>query len=210
MSSSTSTSSSVLRSCKACGARFTASRVSQVYCSLECRTLYYGPERHIKTCNYCGIEFSTPHRRKAFCTEKCRESMRHTQERNHKKERGKHTKNVSRVDQPSVIISKIPKGHYVYAWFRNKEVLPFYVGMGLGYRAWDRHIRPDTGCPQACEMLRITASSFEVRIIRKNLTEEGARLVEAVLISFLMNCGCRLSNQLDGMSRQEVPPLSLD
>jgi len=108
-------------------------------------------------------------------------------------------------DQPR----QIPRGRYVYAWFNSESNLPFYVGKGVGDRAWRRHVHSDDGRSQFCQQLRSACSGFQVRIIRDNLTNEGAMLVESALISFVSSCGGFLANQVDPLRRMERPPLEL-
>ncbi len=101
------------------------------------------------------------------------------------------------------------RGRYVYAWFNEESKLPFYIGRGTGSRAWDRHQDGD-GRAMFCQTTRVSTPGFRVEVIRDNLTEEGAALAEACLISFVSQCGGTLTNQVGGMSRQERPPLELD
>lgn len=104
---------------------------------------------------------------------------------------------------------KLPKGRYVYAWFNNESLLPFYIGKGVDDRAWRRHVHKDDGRSQLCQQIRASSSGFEVKIIRENMTNEGAMLVESALISFVLACGGFLSNQVDPLCRKERPPLEL-
>ena len=101
------------------------------------------------------------------------------------------------------------RGRYVYAWFKGSDILPFYVGKGIGDRAWRRHGR-ENGEAMWCQTVRVSSVNFRVEIVRDNLTEEGAMLLEAALISFVADCGGMLANQTDGTLRREVPPLTLD
>lgn len=101
-----------------------------------------------------------------------------------------------------------PHGSYVYAWFNESSDLPFYIGRGEGWRAWDRHI-DKSGLAQPCQMTRSASKRFRVVILRDNLTLEGAILLESCLISFVSQIGHVLTNQMAGSLRQEVPPLEL-
>lgn len=85
-----------------------------------------------------------------------------------------------------------PRGYYVYGWFFKGHMCPNYIGKGRGDRAW----RSDKG-------------ASEVRIFRDNLTEEGALLVESVLIELYLEDRVPLRNIARGIVRQEVSPLSL-
>jgi hypothetical protein len=113
--------------------------------------------------------------------------------------------------QPDVCepTQKIPKGRYVYAWFNDESLLPFYIGKGVDDRAWKRHVHSDDGRSQLCQQIRSSSSGFKVKIIRENMTNEGAMLVESALISFVLSCGGFLSNQVDPLCRKELPPLEL-
>lgn len=85
------------------------------------------------------------------------------------------------------------EGAYVYGWYRQGEALPFYIGKGKNGRAWRR------GCPP----------NTEIRIYRDRLTDEGAFLVESVLINVFKTLGAPLVNQKAGIIRAEKPPLKL-
>ena len=100
------------------------------------------------------------------------------------------------------------RGRYVYAWFNDESKMPFYIGRGTGSRAWDRHEDAD-GRAMFCQTTRVSAPGFRVAVIRDNLTEEGAALVESCLMLLVSQCGGTLTNQVGGMSRQERPPLEL-
>lgn len=97
----------------------------------------------------------------------------------------------------------LPYGHYVYAWLDNGAA--FYIGKGIGSRRTQAHSNDD-GTPAACEVWRSKIGTrFESVVIRDGLTDEGARLVESVLID-LIRPACNITS---GMSRQERPPLTL-
>ncbi len=102
-----------------------------------------------------------------------------------------------------------PRGRYVYAWFNDSSPLPFYVGKGSASRAWDRH-EDDHGRAMWCQTIRASCAGFRVEIVRDNLTDEGAFLLESSLMSFVAMLGGTLSNQASGMLRKERPPLELE
>lgn len=104
--------------------------------------------------------------------------------------------------------NKLPRGRYVYAWFSDDSPFPFYIGKGADSRAWARHEDQD-GRAMWCQTMRATAKGFRVEVIRDNLTDEGALLVESCLMAFTRLLGGVLANQADGLSRQEKPPLEL-
>jgi hypothetical protein len=109
----------------------------------------------------------------------------------------------------SDVVRRIPRGRYVYAWFNDQSLLPFYIGKGVDDRAWKRHVRSDSVTSQFCQQIRASSSGFRVEIIRDNLTNEGAMLIESTLIAFASACGALLANQVDPLCRQERPPLEL-
>lgn len=81
-------------------------------------------------------------------------------------------------------------GYYVYGWYHLGENLPFYIGKGKNDRAWR------------------SSKANQVIIYRQGLTEEGAFLVESVLISVFSELGAMLENKSEGRKRQEKPPLA--
>lgn len=99
---------------------------------------------------------------------------------------------------------KTPRGWYVYGWYDGEEL--FYVGMGCERRAFTQH-KSHGGGYAPCEFRRQqSGKAFKVRIIRDNLTEVGAGLVEAVLINFLQP-GCNLAK---GHKRNAGDDLTLE
>jgi hypothetical protein len=100
-----------------------------------------------------------------------------------------------------------PRGRYVYAWFNNDSPFPFYVGKGVGGRGWMRHMHK--GQSAFCNRLRSSSSGFRVYVVRDNMTNEGAMLLEAALIDLFSALGGCAGNQVSPLRRQEVPPLWL-
>ena len=84
-------------------------------------------------------------------------------------------------------------GWYVYLWYRAGESLPYYVGSGVLSRKDEPH-----------EGLNDPAV---VRVARDSMTQEGARLVESVLIHEYRHMGAHLMNVADPMVRMEEGPL---
>jgi hypothetical protein len=101
-----------------------------------------------------------------------------------------------------------PKGRYVYAWFNDESPFPFYVGKGVGDRAWKRHML--RGQTAICNKIRSTSKRFWIHIVRDGLTNEGAMLLEAALVDMFSALGGCVANQVCPMRRQEVPPLWLE
>ena len=90
----------------------------------------------------------------------------------------------------------IPQMHYVYAWFKNDEILPFYIGKGTGCRAWDRHIDSTTGKDCTCERIARSAEVLRIKIIKDGLLDTEATLLEWTLIHFLVGtCGVPMANR---------------
>lgn len=104
----------------------------------------------------------------------------------------------------------LPRGRYVYAWFNDDSPLPFYIGKGVDDRAWRRHVHSNDGRSQLCQQVRCSSAGFRVEIVRDNMTNEGAMLVESALIRFVACCGGLLTNQVDPLCRKELPPLELE
>jgi hypothetical protein len=100
-----------------------------------------------------------------------------------------------------------PRGRYVYAWFNNDSPFPFYVGKGVGGRGWQRHMHK--GQSAFCNKLRSSSSGFRVHVVRDNMTNEGAMLLESSLIDLFSALGGCAGNQVSPLRRQEVPPLWL-
>lgn len=103
---------------------------------------------------------------------------------------------------------KQPRGRYVYAWFNDESPFPFYVGKGVGDRAWQRHLV--SGASAECQRIRSSSTGFWCHIVRDGLTNEGAMLLESALISFFNALGKCEGNQVSPLRRQEVPPLWLE
>lgn len=183
--------------CVTCGVQFVSAQPHGKYCSDPCRAEVYqklGPFNLI--CVTCSVPFVSAHPRGKYCSKSCRPS-------------GK-AKSLKRSKKPkSERRKKRPLGRYVYAWFRQGEPLPFYVGRGVGNRASRTH-HDDNGRLLPCESeRRLLGGRFEIRILRDRLTAEGSRLVEAVFIDYFESIGCRLTNIHRGSRRQERPPLTL-
>lgn len=108
------------------------------------------------------------------------------------------------VKEPS---AKNPRGRYVYAWFNNESPFPFYVGKGTGGRGWERHM--SKGQSAFCNRLRSSSVGFRCQVVRDNMTNEGAMLLESALIDLFSALGGCQGNQVSPLRRQEVPPLWL-
>ena len=105
------------------------------------------------------------------------------------------------------VSARNPRGRYVYAWFNNSSPFPFYVGKGVGNRGWRRHMCK--GLSAYCTRLRCDSIGFHCQVVRDNMTNEGAMLVESSLIDFFSALGGCDGNQVSPLRRQEVPPLWL-
>ena len=146
----------------------------------------------MRTCKLC--EKVVPKGRRDYCSKECSKASWKNQSRK-KPANSKSLKNER------------PTGFYVYIWMDGDT--PFYVGKGVGRRAWIRHVHRDKTSTY-CEKRRANCGdNFRVLIARQRLTEEGAILVESVLINTLRNLGFILYNDTDGSKRLESPPLEL-
>lgn len=79
-----------------------------------------------------------------------------------------------------MIESKRPLGNYIYAWYKDDEATPFYIGRGGAYRAWVRHTK--NGEDAYCETIRKTCERFQVKILRDRLTPSEAIALERNII----------------------------
>jgi hypothetical protein len=111
-----------------------------------------------------------------------------------------------RIDRPA----RCPRGRYVYAWYSSDSDLPFYIGKGVGDRGWRRHVSKGSRLAAWCQTLRASSERFRVEVVRDNLTNEGAMLLESALIAFVASLGGILANQVDPLRRQECPPLEIE
>jgi hypothetical protein len=94
------------------------------------------------------------------------------------------------------------RGHYVYAWLDDGAV--FYIGRGTGIRYKENH--KAKGGLAYCELWkRRIGDRFSIVIVQDNLTDEGATLVEQVLIK-LIRPAC---NHTVSSGRKDRPPLVL-
>lgn len=64
-----------------------------------------------------------------------------------------------------------PKGFYIYAYIRNKNSKPYYIGKGCGKRAWEKHGR-----------IKLPKKICNIVIMESNLTEIGALALERFYI----------------------------
>lgn len=102
--------------------------------------------------------------------------------------RKKYCKKCKRLRKQIKCNQILPKDCYVYGWYREGSKLPFYVGKGTGQRAW-RYGKLQAG--------------VTVKIFRDSLTDEGAILVEAVLIQVFLSLGAALHNKTTGSRRRQ-------
>lgn len=184
------------KKCPGCGVDFKPKHGNSVYCRPACRksenkvyAIYSCKVRgQIAVCPVCNSEFNRNGSQHVYCSKSCRPSS-------------------SINYYKPVEAEPKPRGKYVYGWFLEGETLPFYVGLGSGRRAWEIHTL-DGGRLATCQSLR--TSSTRIVVFRDNLTDEGALLLESVLIDVFRRLGAVLTNQSSGMGRKEKPPLTLE
>lgn len=196
--------------CKHCDKEFIkkSSKINQVFCSKACCNAFWKEKKItdytktftscVRSCRFCGNEFQATQANHFFCSEQCR------------LESYKYPNATEDEDIVQLKNSKHPRGRYVYAWFKEDELFPFYIGKGVGDRAWKYHKVGDR--PAFCQSVKSSAKSFRCEIVRDNLTAEGSLLVEAVLMDFVIKCTSKsvLTNQTESMKRQEKGCLILD
>lgn len=73
-----------------------------------------------------------------------------------------------------MLFTKKPTGYYVYAYIRAQDFTPYYIGKGLGRRAWKKH-----------DGISVPNDKSKILILKENLTEDMAILYEIALIWWL-------------------------
>jgi hypothetical protein len=191
------------RTCPQCSATFSPNATNQRFCRRECGFEYhFGSKRKntpvIRRCIECGESFATGSGNHRICSDACR-ALRSTK-----------YESLRRQGNGAIKFgSRYTRGRYVYAWLDDGVV--FYVGRGAGTRLKVKHTTgpPAYPIPAECQARRdriiAEGRKFSVRVIRDNLTQEGAALLESAFIAYL-DPDC---NVVRGMKRQEVPPLEL-
>ena len=61
--------------------------------------------------------------------------------------------------------------YYIYAYLRKTNLTPYYIGKGIGKRAWNKH-----------EGISVPKDKSKIIIMEKNLTELGALALERRMI----------------------------
>jgi hypothetical protein len=87
-----------------------------------------------------------------------------------------------------------PRGYYVYAWYRNTDEHPFYVGKGSGNRAWVRHLAVDGIKPAVCELVRQDSDTVRIAIVKEAMSDDEALELEEELIADYLAQGVPLAN----------------
>jgi hypothetical protein len=173
-----------LKGCKSCGKLFVDnSKRGRECCDQICQRVY---ERNSGLVDYTP----TPQSQAVWTPDPLESSE------------AKHPSRQDYVERPPRCVihrRNIPRRHYIYAWYQNDEILPFYIGKGTGRRAWaEHHItkNPLDKRPAYCERIRGQATSFRIEIIRDDLDGRTAYECERAFIDFFNSKGLRLSNQV--------------
>jgi hypothetical protein len=168
----------------------------------------------VAECPVCNRPFTKKHPRHKYCHWQCQSACAKSKEFARREQvAGRPDGWVAQskceaLSEEQALPKRIPRGRYVYAWFNDESPLPFYIGKGVDDRAWRRHSDND-GRSHWCQQVKASSLGFRVEVIRENLTNEGAMLLESALITFVSGCGRVLANQVDSLKRREVPPLEL-
>lgn len=85
-----------------------------------------------------------------------------------------HSNNTREMSASNIYSIQIPEGYYVYAYLRESDFSPYYIGKGKGKRAWDTRGR-HSGTPKNYNNIIILAS---------NLDEQEALVLERQLIAW--------------------------
>lgn len=201
-----------VKKCGECGVVFFTKWHGTKSCSDQCK---YLRQSELRNCMYCKEEFRGIGRK--YCNDNCEKKSRRELKSqicqtcnspfNHH--------NLRKYCNPTCFPSNIvdtdkpgkfdDRGVYVYGWFDGDSPFPFYVGCGQDKRAWCTHRKSGEVAP--CQRMREQVRDFRVVMFRRNLTKEGAALVESVLIDYFGRFGTILTNQVSGLTRKDRPPL---
>lgn len=212
--------SPITKLCPVCNTNFATSHKSKICCSRKCANIRLKAAQNKgkqedqkkeaveKQCPTCNNKFVVK-KQQIYCSPNCRPlSNRVRSKPPIKLTRPKRTKKHVELRLPKPKRRAI--GYYVYGWRIKGESLPFYVGKGIGKRAWLVH-NLSKNREAACQYIRSTigSSNVEVIIYRDNLTKVGAIFAESVLIDTFNKSGALLTNQHPGTRRKLNPPFIL-
>jgi predicted nucleic acid-binding Zn ribbon protein len=160
-------------------------------------------EIELSVCEHCGVKFEPYDATQRFCGNECREIASEFCPPEQRVKTcllcGREFKAKGLAKRCELCRGTTPKGYYVYAWLDAGAV--FYIGIGQGERVTTRHTIGNMDSP--CEQW--IGVRFAARIVRDNLTDEGARLIESVLINAIRPA----CNSAKGHKRVDRPPLTL-
>jgi len=116
-----------MTTCLQCDQEFYPELDNQEYCSRDCEIAakdFRSSGERRAVCVECEVVFFTRIKKQKYCSKAC-------------------VGKVNRRKQIELSMAPYIRGHCVYAWFLGDEVLPCYIGQGIGERAFRCFKRTD-------------------------------------------------------------------